>query len=119
MHHIRRHDTDRRTASIAHYSRNEAPGAGDHRDNHTAHHPVVRAVRGSQDQEFVMRLLDPRFKYIPAAATDVAGTWRRFGFTPVTDEERRARLLRGRPQDPVGVLEARNRAQAQPGRTAR
>ena len=46
-----------------------------------------------------MSLLDPRFKYVPAASTDVAGTWRRFGFKPVTDEERRARLLRGRPPE--------------------
>jgi hypothetical protein len=38
-----------------------------------------------------MRLLDPRFKYIPAARTDVAATWRRFGFRPTTDAERRAR----------------------------
>jgi hypothetical protein len=41
-----------------------------------------------------MRLLDPRFKYIPAARTDVAATWRRFGFKPMTDAERRSRKLR-------------------------
>ena len=39
----------------------------------------------------LMRLLDPRFNYIPAAATDVAATWRRFGFDPRTNAERRAR----------------------------
>jgi hypothetical protein len=50
-----------------------------------------------------MNLLDPRFKYIPAAATDVAGTWRRFGFRPVTDEERRARLSRGRFEEADAV----------------
>jgi hypothetical protein len=38
-----------------------------------------------------MGLLDPRFKYIPAARTDVAATWRRFGFRPTTDAERRFR----------------------------
>ena len=38
-----------------------------------------------------MRLLDPRFRYIPAANTDVSVTWRRFGFRPTTDSERRAR----------------------------
>jgi len=42
-----------------------------------------------------MRLLDPRFKYIPAARTDVAATWRRFGYKPMTDAERRSRKLRG------------------------
>ena len=63
-----------------------------------------------------MSLLDPRFKYIPAASTDVAGTWRRFGFKPVTDEERRARLLRGRPpEEAVRIFRARDRARAQPG----
>lgn len=42
-------------------------------------------------------LLDPRFKYVPAARTDVAATWRRFGFKPTTDAQRRARKLRGEP----------------------
>ena len=37
-----------------------------------------------------VRLLDPRFKYIPAAATDVAATWRRFGFDPRGSASRRA-----------------------------
>jgi hypothetical protein len=35
-------------------------------------------------------LLDRRFKYIPAAATDVAATWRRFGFDPRGNASRRA-----------------------------
>ncbi len=38
-----------------------------------------------------MRLLDPRFRYVPAAKTDILTTWRRFGFRPTTDSERRAR----------------------------
>ena len=62
-----------------------------------------------------MNLLDPRFKYVPAASTDVASTWRRFGFKPVTDEERRNRLLRGQPEEAVRILGARNGAEAQPG----
>jgi hypothetical protein len=40
-----------------------------------------------------MRLLDQRFRYIPAANTDVSATWRRFGFRPTTESERRARQL--------------------------
>ena len=40
-----------------------------------------------------MTLLDPRFKYIPALATDVAATWRRFGFDPQENERRRAERL--------------------------
>jgi hypothetical protein len=41
-----------------------------------------------------MNLLDPRFRYVPAAATDVASTWQRFGFDSRKNEERRARLRR-------------------------
>jgi hypothetical protein len=41
-----------------------------------------------------MRLLDPRFNYVPAAATDVAATWKRFGFDPKANAERRAGLRR-------------------------
>jgi hypothetical protein len=41
-----------------------------------------------------MNLLDPRFKYIPAAATDVASTWKRFGFDPGANQKRRAMLKR-------------------------
>ena len=36
-------------------------------------------------------LLDPRFRYVSAAATDVAATWKRFGFNPVASAERRHR----------------------------
>jgi hypothetical protein len=38
-----------------------------------------------------MRLLDPRFKYVSSAKTDISATWRRYGFRPTTDAERRAR----------------------------
>lgn len=38
-----------------------------------------------------MRLLDRNFKYVPASKTDVAATWRRFGFRPTTERDRRAR----------------------------
>jgi len=40
-----------------------------------------------------MRLLDPRFTYVPSMRTDVSATWRRFGFRPTTESERRARRL--------------------------
>ena len=36
-----------------------------------------------------MKILDPQFKYIPAAATDVAATWKRFGFSVRANEARR------------------------------
>ena len=37
------------------------------------------------------RLLDPDFKYVPAAAQDVTDTWKRHGFKPTTQAERIAR----------------------------
>jgi hypothetical protein len=46
-----------------------------------------------------MRLLDPRFRYVPAAKTDVLATWRRFGFHPISDAERRARQRAAAPGD--------------------
>jgi hypothetical protein len=41
-----------------------------------------------------MRLLDPGFRYVPAAHTNVTATWKRFGYRPTTDAERRARQSR-------------------------
>jgi hypothetical protein len=41
-----------------------------------------------------MNLLDPRFRYVPAAATDVGATFRRFGFNARANAERRARAKR-------------------------
>ena len=38
------------------------------------------------------RLLDLRFKYIPAAATDIAETWKRHGFDPRVNKQRRELL---------------------------
>jgi len=35
------------------------------------------------------RLLDLRFNYVPAAATDIAATWRRYGFDPRANQQRR------------------------------
>jgi len=39
-----------------------------------------------------MGLLDPRFKYVPAASTDITSTWQRHGFDARWNAERRARL---------------------------
>jgi hypothetical protein len=38
-----------------------------------------------------MSLLEPSFKYVPSHRTDVSATWRRFGFRPTTETERRQR----------------------------
>lgn len=63
-------------------------------------------------------LLDPRFKYIPAARTDVSATWRRFGFKPTTDAERRSRKPRGEPGSDK-VVAAAATATRPPGAQAR
>jgi hypothetical protein len=39
------------------------------------------------------RLLDPRFHYTPSAQTDISATWRRFGFDPSANEQRRQSML--------------------------
>ena len=37
-------------------------------------------------------ILDDSFRYVPAVATSVVQTWRRFGWQPTTDDERKRRL---------------------------
>jgi hypothetical protein len=60
-----------------------------------------------------MRLLDQRFRYVPAAQTDVLATWRRFGFRPTTDSERRARQREaGAAPDPGDIALAKRPARA-------
>jgi hypothetical protein len=58
-----------------------------------------------------MRLLDSRFKYIPSTSTNVASTWRKFGFRPTTDAERSARQRRLQTSVPSAEV-----TQLQPGR---
>lgn len=42
-------------------------------------------------------ILDHSFRYVPAVATSVMQTWRRFGWQPTTDDERKRRR-RGLPR---------------------
>ena len=39
----------------------------------------------------IRSILDASFRYVPSVATSVASTWRRAGWRPTTDEERRSR----------------------------
>src|ERR1700693_5025115 len=39
----------------------------------------------------IRSILDPSFRYVPSVATSVASTWRRAGWRPTTDEDRKAR----------------------------
>jgi len=36
-------------------------------------------------------ILDPAFRYVPSFATSVTATWRRFGWRPTTDADRKTR----------------------------
>src|SRR5262245_21771593 len=56
-------------------------------------------------REETMRLFDPTFKYVPSSCTDVAATWRRFGFRPTTESERRARRRREAPVEARGGVD--------------
>jgi hypothetical protein len=51
-------------------------------------------VAGAAEERQVsaVRLLDPRFRYVPANETDVTATWRRYGFDARQNVERRARV---------------------------
>ncbi len=42
----------------------------------------------------IRSILDDSFHYVPAAATDVADTWRRFGWRPTTKEVQKKRRHR-------------------------
>ena len=62
------------------------------------------AMRHAQDDlKPATRLLDLRFNYIPAAATDIAATWRRFGFDPHANKQRRE-LLKNSITGPAAAL---------------
>jgi hypothetical protein len=50
-------------------------------------------------------ILDPEFHYVRALETDVAATWKRFGFDPRRNSERRTRW---RGEVPDGEPTARN-----------
>lgn len=49
----------------------------------------------------IRSILDTSFCYVPSVATSVASTWRRAGWRPTTDEERKARHIERRKTQPA------------------
>lgn len=45
-------------------------------------------------------ILDATFAYVPARNTDVQQTWRRFAWSPMSDEERSRRVARAFADQP-------------------
>lgn len=51
----------------------------------------LKAVKMEHREQTTYRpqgILNPDFKYVPAAATDVTQTWRKFGWTPIERKEK-------------------------------
>jgi hypothetical protein len=46
----------------------------------------------------LISILHESFAYVPAYATAVQDTWRRFGWSPMTEEERKVRIERALAQ---------------------
>ena len=55
-------------------------------------------------------ILDKSFAYTAAAATAVENTWRRFGWQPVTEQERKNRLHNGLSANDASVAEMKLRS---------
>lgn len=50
-------------------------------------------MNSSPRSDVATRLLDPRFKYTPALSTNIALTWKRYGFDPYANEQRRRQAM--------------------------
>jgi hypothetical protein len=58
---------------------------------------AVKIEHREQTEYRPQSLLDPDFRYVPAAATDVTQTWRRFGWKPI---ERKEKFYAQAPETP-------------------
>jgi hypothetical protein len=52
---------------------------------------LAQPFNGDLTMRPIRSVLDASFCYVPSIATSVATTWRRAGWRPTTDEERKAR----------------------------
>ena len=49
---------------------------------------AVKTEHREQTEYRPVGILNKDFKYVPAAATDVTQTWRKFGWTPIERKEK-------------------------------
>ena len=47
-----------------------------------------------KQDERATSILDPKFKYTPAAGTDVQATWRKFGWMPLSEKEMLSKIFK-------------------------
>ena len=59
---------------------------------------VCAARRARQPMKPQISILKESFAYVPARDTAVQNTWRRFGWTPMTEQERQLRIERALAQ---------------------